>query len=901
MKKNLSPFDDALTNAAPNAGIGATIPAPEPVNETLFIDDGDPFPLAADTVTTLVTSAAKPVASIATLADYLVTGFWQYNATVAHHWSSNTITYNITGLNSAEQFLALSALQAWSDVANVTFVQTSGSANITFTHNGTMQAYTSGSWSGGSIAYQTVNISSDWITNDGGAYDGKTGIDSYGYQTYIHEIGHALGLGHQGPYNGSASYSTNAVYANDTWQYSIMSYFSEPNYSGSSYRYVVTPQMADIYAVASMYGAATSTRTGDTVYGFNSNAGAVFNFGNYSSAPALTIYDSGGNDTLDCSGYSGAQTIDLHPGAFSSVGNLVNNIGIALNAIIEKAIGGSGNDTLIASDANSTLSGGGGNDTLDGGAGNDNIVGGSGTDVAVFSGAHGSYLIAYNSGTQTYTVIDQRTSGQLDGVDFLTGVENFQFSDGTFASSTFVSAPTVIEALGSISLVQIASYYLFNSISGGAQLRCYGAPVVVGQFGAWTPIGVEQSSSGYQVVMKNGTADSYSVWTTDGGGNYITNSATLSGSSSTIKSLELSFQQDLNGDGVIGVPAVSGTAIEAFGSTKLVQVGNNFYLQNISNGSGPELQCYGAPVVVGQFGAWTPIGTEQTSSGYQVVLKNGTADSYIVWTTDGSGNYVTNSAPASGSSSTIQSLELSFRQDLNGDGTIGAPSVSGTAIEAFGSTKLVQVGSNFYLQNISNGSGPELKCYGAPVSVGQFGAWTPIGTEQTSSGYNVVLKNGTADSYIVWTTDSSGNYLTNTAPGPGTSSTITSLETSFQQDLNGDGVIGATSAMALSATSSNSTLQSVAAASDSHDAFLFRSDLGLQTEGTSQSGHAEFSTPVDNTNLEHFAGKTLADWLLSAHHANDAQGFAAGAADHASMVTPWLEEAARHAGFVIVN
>ena len=244
-----------------------------------------------------------------------------------------------------------------------------------------MQAYTSASWyGGGAIASATVNISSDWITTDGGAYDGKTGIDSYGYQTYIHEIGHALGLGHQGPYNGSASYSTNAIYANDTWQYSIMSYFSEQNYSGSSYRYVVTPQMADIYAVASIYGAATSTRTGDTVYGFNSNAGAVFNFGNYTSAPALTIYDSGGNDTLDCSGYSAAQTIDLHPGAFSSVGGLVNNIGIALNAIIEKAIGGSGNDTLIANDAGCTLSGGGGNDTLIGGAGNDRLIGGTGVD-----------------------------------------------------------------------------------------------------------------------------------------------------------------------------------------------------------------------------------------------------------------------------------------------------------------------------------------------------------------------------------------------------------------------------------------------------------------------------------------------------------------------------------------
>ncbi|MFX7772380.1 M10 family metallopeptidase C-terminal domain-containing protein, partial [Acinetobacter baumannii] len=88
--------------------------------------------------------------------------------------------------------------------------------------------------------------------------------------------------------------------------------------------------------------------TGDTVYGFNNTAGAIYDFSSYFPAPALTIYDGGGIDTLDCSGYSNNQIIDLRAGSFSSVGGLTNNIGIALGVTLEKAVGGSGNDTLIA-------------------------------------------------------------------------------------------------------------------------------------------------------------------------------------------------------------------------------------------------------------------------------------------------------------------------------------------------------------------------------------------------------------------------------------------------------------------------------------------------------------------------------------------------------------------------
>ena len=44
---------------------------------------------------------------------------------------------------------------------------------------------------------------------------------------------------------------------------------------------------------------------------------------------------------------------------------------------------------------------------------------------------------------------------------------------------------------------------------------------------------------------------------------------------------------------------------------------------------------------------------------------------------------------------------------------------------------------------------------------GQFGAWTPIGAAVTATGYEVAWKVAGADQYVVWNTDSSGNYISN--------------------------------------------------------------------------------------------------------------------------------------------
>ena len=46
------------------------------------------------------------------------------------------------------------------------------------------------------------------------------------------------------------------------------------------------------------------------------------------------------------------------------------------------------------------------------------------------------------------------------------------------------------------------------------------------------------------------------------------------------------------------------------------------------------------------------------------------------------------------------------------------------------------------------------------------------------------------DQYSVWTADSNGNFVSTIALVSGSSRALQSFETSFHQDLNGDGAIG---------------------------------------------------------------------------------------------------------------
>jgi serralysin len=140
-----------------------------------------------------------------------------------------------------------------------------------------------------------------------------------------------------------------------------------------------------------------TTRTGDTVYGFNSNTGEPwFTLTSGLDKTVFAVWDAGGNDTFDFSGYGENATIDLRAGFFSSVGGLVGNVSIAQGVSIENAIGGFGSDSITGNALNNSIQGGGGGDIIMAGSGADTIADTSG--VNYLRGEEGDDSISGGSG-----------------------------------------------------------------------------------------------------------------------------------------------------------------------------------------------------------------------------------------------------------------------------------------------------------------------------------------------------------------------------------------------------------------------------------------------------------------------------------------------------------------------
>ena len=202
-----------------------------------------------------------------------------------------------------------------------------------------------------------------------------------------HEIGHALGLKH--PFEGGAELPER--YQNNG--YTVMSYTPGPDGEGVGDRYEILDVMTLQFLWGENPSSATDSRRIDMA-GMDDGALRL-------ASPGDGVEAIAAGDTSE------RATIDLRPGAFSSIGG-EEVAAIALGAAVDTAIGGRAPDRLDGSNSGDTLVGGGGadvivarsgSDEIRGGSGGDRLLGGRGEDL-IFGGG-GADTIAGGSGSDT--------------------------------------------------------------------------------------------------------------------------------------------------------------------------------------------------------------------------------------------------------------------------------------------------------------------------------------------------------------------------------------------------------------------------------------------------------------------------------------------------------------------
>ena len=250
-------------------------------------------------------------------------------------------------------------------------------------------------------------------------------VGSYDYLTYVHEIGHALGLAHPHDDGGTSSIHSEVQHPGDAGEHGLnqftwtsMSYFdiNSPYSPGedTNWGFVSGPMAFDIAAVQHLYGANLTHNTGNDTYYLPT----VNGMGTYWSC----IWDAGGTDTISGEGATNAVTIDLNNaslanddpnagGYISRVNGIYGGFTIANSqggyGVIENAVGSSFGDRLTGNEYNNQLYGESGNDILFGGNGDDTLVGGNGNDTLVgYSGGNEFDILTGGMGTDTFVLGD---------------------------------------------------------------------------------------------------------------------------------------------------------------------------------------------------------------------------------------------------------------------------------------------------------------------------------------------------------------------------------------------------------------------------------------------------------------------------------------------------------------
>ena len=195
-----------------------------------------------------------------------------------------------------------------------------------------------------------------WLVTNAPGFNGSSNTFTP-EKVILHETLHALGIGD--------------TWEHDYWKTEFLGIpLPYPIWTGPDDRYSVMSYLNGISGHPAENLGVYDIRALQTLYSDHINFS--YNNGNnsyqFSDISPKTIWDGGGEDTIDASNQTRSTVIDLRQGALSDINSVpfqrIYNAGIAFGTVIENAIGSDQGDYIIGNVTSNELSGGDGDDVI---------------------------------------------------------------------------------------------------------------------------------------------------------------------------------------------------------------------------------------------------------------------------------------------------------------------------------------------------------------------------------------------------------------------------------------------------------------------------------------------------------------------------------------------------------
>ncbi len=289
----------------------------------------------------------------------------------------------------------------------------------------------------------------------------------------------------------------------------------------------------------------------------------------------------------------------------------------------------------------------------------------------------------------------------------------------------------------------------------------------------WSAVAATTAASGYSLYWRHSGSGQAARWDLSSTGAYL--GGTLL-SASQLLSEESNLNIDLNGDGYTAGPT----------SLNGVNLGRTSQGYALVAGNAPPIQVsyYGLNASESSPGnGWAAVAATSSGGGFALYWRHSGSGETVRWQLNSGGTY---QSGAQLSGFQLRNEEVAVNGDLNGDAIIGP---AYTPIESQGNASLLRQGDGLAAVQVGDGLYPVTSPFG--LGTGDLSSdWQMLAAETVGGQNQILWRNNPSNFYHIWTLNNSWSWQSSFGNISPNSAAALGLETNFQLDLNGNGLIG---------------------------------------------------------------------------------------------------------------